>query len=252
MDCFSWYSWHLLEKTARFCCCKWLWRYSRLSRECGDAGSIPSCFKCQNIFEQISVRPWSEKSKSGKLSEKSISTNRNSQLITTSTNFWKRCTRVGHKRGDQSTTVQSRERQNKWRRINMFWYQSIIFHHKLMESMWSLCCCGSCLLDKSDSWGTGFIQIGTSNSWPAVDDHKTLIHWINKPTSTTRCAWVLVLFFFSTGCVRLQVFFRGQGKSLTHSHQLTTDSFCKFQASCTTQCIIQTFFKHVSDLSGSC
>lgn len=101
VDCFSWYSWHLLEKTARFCCCKWLWRYSRLSRECGDAGSIPSCFKCQNIFEQISVRPWSEKSKSGKLSEKSISTNRNSQLITTSTNFWKRCTRVGHKRGDQ-------------------------------------------------------------------------------------------------------------------------------------------------------
>lgn len=84
-----------------FCCCKWLWRYSRMSRECGDAGSIPSCFKCQNIFEQISVRPWSEKSKSGKLSEKSISTNRNSQLITTSTNFWKRCTRVGHKRGDQ-------------------------------------------------------------------------------------------------------------------------------------------------------
>lgn len=78
----------------------------------------------------------------------------------------------------------------------MFWYQSIIFHHKLMESMWSLCCCVSCLLDKSDSWGTGFIQIGTSNSWPAVDYHKTLIHWINKPTSTTRCAWVLVLFFF--------------------------------------------------------
>lgn len=58
-----------------------------------------------------------------------------------------------------------------------------------------------------------------------------------------------VFCFFSTGCVRLQVFFRGQGKSLTHSHQLTTDSFCKFQASCTTQCIIQTFFKHVSDLS---
>lgn len=63
-----------------FCCCffgKWLWRY-RESRECGNAGSIPSCFKCQNIFEQISVRPWSEKSTSGKLSEKSISTNRNS------------------------------------------------------------------------------------------------------------------------------------------------------------------------------